>query len=833
MSLDTRNLLSRYAALTVVALCLPLAAMMGASAVPQRGGASAKKPTAAPKKQSVKKPGAKQARTGAQVYKEDCAACHGAKGEGAQAYNRALTGDKSVGQLAQFIHDAMPPGQPKQLPRKDAEAVAAYIHEAFYSPVAQARIRPPRVELSRLTVRQYRSAVADLIGSFRPRPDAAAIAAVAQNPQGQGLRGQYFKTGRMRRDQAILERTDPEIKFDFKTAGALKEQDDPYQFAMRWDGSVLAPETGEYEFIIRTEHAAELWVNDTQKSLIDARIKSGDTTEYRATIFLLAGRLYPLRLEFSKGVQGVNDLKKLKEKPPLPASLALEWKVPKSPVQVVPQRNLFAVTVPETYVPSAAFPPDDRSQGYERGASVSRAWTEATTEAAIETAGYVTARLRELSGIADDAPDRDAKMRAFCRTFVERAFRRPLPDALARVIIDKQFEGAPDPETAAKRVVLLTLSSPRFLYREISTPATGTPDPYNVASRLSFALWDSLPDEELLKAAAAGQLTTREQVARHAERMAQDLRARAKLSEFFLQWLKVDHHPDLKKNPKKFPNFDETVASDLRASLELSLEQVVWSEKSDFRELLLTDKTFVNNRLARVYGGGVVPGNGFRPVALDYGKRSGILTHPYVLASFAYVDSSSPIHRGVLVARNMLGRLLKPPVDAFSPLSPDLHPNLTTRQRIAMQTKPASCASCHTLINPLGFTLEKFDAIGKMRPAENGKPIDASGGYITPQGKEVKFRDSRDLAQFLAGSEEVHAAFVEKLFQNIVKQPVQAFGKDALPTLRKSFAANQFNIRKQFMETAVFSALQTRQTSGTISAANTSPSPTKETGTTE
>ena len=793
MATKTESFPARYAALGMaLALCMALAGLLDAHAVP---GDKNKK------------------RTGESVYRQQCASCHGAKGEGTKQYNRILAGDRSVGELARYIAQSMPPGAPKKLPAKDAREVAAYLHGAFYSSLARSRNRPARIELARLTVRQYRNAVADLVGSFRARP----VTASRPDERQRGLRGEYFKTGRVRGGQPALERVDPEIRFDFGTVGALKEQDDPYQFAMRWEGSVLAPDTGEYEFIVRTEHAARLWVNDGQKPLVDALVKSGDGNEYRASLFLLGGRHYPLRLEFSKGVQGVNDLKKLKEKPPLKASIALVWKRPKLAAEVIPQRSLFPTASAETFVAATPFPPDDRSVGYERGTSVSKAWAEATTEAAIETADYVATHLRELSGAADDATDREAQVRAFCRRFAERAFRRPLSDELAEVFVEQRFRDAPDLETAVKRVVLLVLKSPRFLYRELaastrvavqsaSPPERGAPDPYDVASRLSFALWDSLPDEDLLKAAAAGELATREQVAQQAERMAGDGRARAKIREFFLQWLKVEHYPDLAKDKKRFPGFDEAVATDLRTSLEMTIEHVVWGEKSDFRELLLTDKVFLNGRLARIYGAGLAPGAPFQPVPMDYGKRAGVLTHPYLLASFAYVDNSSPIHRGVLVARSLLGRTLLPPPEAFTPLPANLHPKLTTRERVALQTKPAACASCHSLINPLGFTLEKFDAVGRLRAKENGQPVDARGSYQTRTGSEVKFADVRDLARFLAGSDEAHAAFVEQLFHHLVKQPVRAYGPAAPTALRTSFASNQFNIRKQIVETAVLSA---------------------------
>jgi cytochrome c553 len=754
---------------------------------------------------------------GQQIFMKRCASCHGARGEGSKRYPKALVGDKSVGQLARFIRQSMPPGPARKWVGDDAQQVAAYLHDAFYSPLAQARNKPARIELSRLTVRQYRSAVADLVGRH---PSLASLGWVPGAPgrwdEQRGLRGEYFKTGQLRNRDRALQRVDPEIRFDFGTAGPLPEQSDPYQFAMRWQGSVLAPETGEYEFIVRTEHAAQLWINDLKQPLIDAAVKSGSDNEYRASIFLLGGRAYPLRLEFSKGVTGVNNLAKLKEKPPAKASLALAWKPPKQADEVIPQHDLLPVSLPEAFAVAAPFPPDDRSTGYERGTTVSKAWEEATTEAALETARYVTQHLRELSGAADGAADRETQVRDFCRRFAERAFRRPLGDDQEHLFVTRQFQEAPDLETAVKRVVLLVLESPRFLYREIGS---GAPDAYDVASRLSFGLWDSLPDEELLKAAASGELSTREQVLRQAERMVQDPRAWAKLREFFMKWLRVEQYPDLAKDRKLFPQFDEAAAADLRTSLELFLENVAWNERSDFRDLLLSDTVFLNGRLAKIYGVSLPPDAPFQPVKLDATERAGVLTQPYLMASFAYLETSSPIHRGVLVARSLLGWVLQPPPAAFTPLPAKLHPDLTTRQRVALQTQPAACQSCHGMINPLGFTLERFDAIGRLRQWENGHPIDVTGSYRPRSGTEVKFFGARGLARYLAGSEEAQSAFVERLFQHLVKQPVQAFGPETLPDLQKVFAANEFNIRKEMVEIMAASALEGRNVSSSTSTA--------------
>jgi hypothetical protein len=766
-------------------------------------------------------------RVGEKIYRQKCASCHGISGEGDdEEYPRQLAGDKSVPQLVRLISKTMPSDAPGTCTGPDAEKVAAYIYDAFYSKAARERNKPPRIELSRLTVSQYRNAVSDLVGSFRGD---------AQWGDQRGLEGEYFKSKRFRGGDRVIARIDPEVRFDFKTSSPApatfdpKEfasrpratllgpralalanipvkpaRIDPKEFAIRWQGSVLAPETGEYEFIVRTENSAELWVNDTKRALIDASVKSGSDTEHRGTIRLLGGRAYPIRLVYSKAKQGVEDSKEDKAKAKiLPGSVSLEWKMPHRPAEVIPSRNLSPTKFPELFVLETPFPPDDRSIGYERGTSVSKAWDQASTDAAIEVTGYVATHLPELAGARDDAPDRAAKLREFALRFAERAFRRPLDEEQKR-LVDRQFAETKDPEIALKRVVLLTLKSPRFLYREVGT---GKPDAFDVASRLSFGLWDSLPDRTLLDAAASGRLAARDRVSAQAERMVGDLRSRAKVREFLLQWLKVDQSPDIAKDPKEFSGFEPAVISDLRTSLELSLEDVVWGESSDFRGLLLGEDVYLNGRLAGFYGIKIPPDAPFQKLKLDPGARAGVLTHPYLLACFAYTNSSSPIHRGVFIARSVLGRSLRPPPEAVAPLAPDLHAGLNTRERVALQTSPAACVTCHGMINPLGFGLEQFDAVGRLRSMEKSKPIDASGTFEARSGELVKFDGARELAGVLATSDETHNAFVEQLFHHLVKQPVRAYGLRALPDLKRSFVERKFHVRRLLVDIMATSAL--------------------------
>jgi cytochrome c553 len=748
---------------------------------------------------------AQSALTGEQIFSAKCVRCHGANGEGTREHAERLVGDLSVDQLAATISETMPEDDPGTLSPDESQAVAAFIHEAFYSPIARARNQPARVELARLTVRQYRHAVADLFGSFTWRPEWGAE---------RGLAGEYFASREPQgRDDAKVRRTDAGVDFDFGAAAPVARIDEPRRYSIRWTGSVLAPDTGEYEFIIRTEHAARLWINGAKAPLIDAWVKSGNDTEYSASQFLVGGRQYALRLEFTKAKQGVDDSDKEQEKPPsAPASVALLWRRPQGAPEIIPARMLSTKSAPESFVCTTTFPPDDRSYGWERGTAVSPEWDEATTNAAIEAVQFVADHIDQLARTKEDAPDRDAKLREFCLTLAERAFRQPLDDDARRAYVDDQFAAAEDADAAVRRVVLLVLKSPRFLFREIGAGDGAMARAYDAAARLSFGLWNSLPDKELARAASSGRLATPDDVRREARRMLGDLRANAKLKEFLLTWLHLDAGADLTKDSAAFPEFDAAAIADVRTSLEMTLEEVLASPACDYRRLLLDDAVYVNQRLAVLYGYESPEFGGFQKVRLDDGARAGVLTHPYVMARFAYSSESSPIHRGVFLARGVLGRTLRPPPNAFVPLAPDLHPDLTTRERVTLQTQAGECMTCHGIINPLGFALERFDAIGRYREFDRDKPVDATVAYQTPAGETVKLDGARALAEYLAESDDSHAAFVEQLFHHLVQQPVAAYGPETLPRLAREFAAHNYNIRALAREIMVATALVGRDT---------------------
>jgi len=674
----------------------------------------------------------------------------------------------------------------------DATASAEYIHQAFYSAEARARNHPPRIELAHLTVRQYRETIADLLGSLR---------GVTSTTESGGLAGVYRERperdpkmpDRNRPEATFKKQVDPVIDFDF---GDKAPEKGTYaaQFSIGWTGSVLVPDTGEYEFRVTSPNGVRLYVNppengNEKNALIDLWVSSGKSRSAQAPIFLLGGRSYPVKIEFFK----------YKDKT---AGLKLEWRPPGGAWAVVPPANLSPAWSSHVHVVSVSMPPDDGSIGYERGSSVSREWTEAVAKGALQVSAQVGPHLFALAGTKADAPDRAEKLKAFSLRFAQLAYRRPLNDE-QKADLAAIYAADVAPEIAAKRAFIFTLSNPAFLY-----PGVGPQDDYAVASRLALALWDSVPDATLLRAAAAGQLKTDAQVRAQAQRMMKDARAKSKLRDFLHDWLHVEEGTEIAKDQKEYPGFDQAVVMDLRTSLDLFAESIVWSEKSDYRQLLLGDTILMNERLARFYGQKVEPGAGFQPVKMDAADRAGVLTHPYVLATFSYTKSTSPIHRGVFLTRNILGRMLKPPPMAIAFMDDKFDPSFTMREKVTELTSKPACMSCHVTINPLGFSFERFDAVGRLRATDNKKPVDPVSDYTAADGTVLKLTGARDVGVHAAESQAGQAGFVRNLFHSLVKQPPAAYSPELVGQLTEKFRADNFHVRNLAVEVAVVAALR-------------------------
>lgn len=738
--------------------------------------------------------------SGESIYRQKCADCHGQKGQGVEGkYKDALFGDLALPKLTRYIAKNMPDDTPETLSTAEAEAVASFVYQSFYSRAAQARNHPARIEVAHLTNRQYTVTVADLLRQMSATPDALVA-------EGRGLSAVYYSValrGRFDAAKIVHKGVDAELDFTFDESSPARARAASAEISMQWRGSVTPEETGDYEFVVRTPNSIRVWINpenpgfNAADATLDVNVSNPEFPDHRATVRLIGGRSYPIGIDYwaLPGKAGAT---------PTPA-LSLRWKPPHGSERAIPARNLSPVVVAPTFVVNTRFPADDSSQGYERSESVSKAWDEATTSAAFEVANHVVRRIERLAGTRPGDAARAQKIEGTAAKFVSNAFRRPLTADETRRYVTDIFRGAPDLETGIRRVVLLALKSPQFLYVELSSSA---PVDQAVAARLAFTLWDSVPDRELLRAAAEGKLRTRAGVTAQAERMLADVRTRAKLREFFHHWLQIRFVDDLRKDAALYPGFSPDVVDDLRTSLDLFVDGVVWGGASDFRELLRADYLVANERLAKFYGLPPPPPGEFVPIVAPNGQRSGVLTHPYLLAALSYKTSSSPIHRGVFLTRSIVGRALKPPPMAQAFDEASFEPGMTMREKVVRLTRSENCQGCHAVINPLGFSLEWYDAVGRYRTTENGRPVDAVSEYVVDEGEKVRLGGARDVAEFAIANERANHAFIEQLFHHLVKQPLMAFGAETIVRLRDSFIASGYNTRKLVVEIATLNALR-------------------------
>lgn len=741
---------------------------------------------------------------GAEIYKNHCLDCHGPNGEAVEdKTDDPLQGERDLASLTKRIVRTMPEDKEDEVVGEDAAAVAAYIYDAFYSLAARARNTPAKIETARLTVPQYRATVADLVGGFRDH-----YAAPLGNDRGLSVTytGSPAKKDKddKPKEQHVKGR-DGRIKFDYgdQLPEKLRGQNlAKEEFSVKWEGSLIAEETGEYEFVVRTRNGARFYINkqfwwDPKKggqAAIDAEVASDNQLrEEKVRVFLLGGRAYPLALTYFKYQEPA-------------ASIELLWKPPHGSLQTIPERSLYPWGVPESLVVDTPFPADDRSVGYERGTQMSKAWLDAVTQGAVAATNYVTANLDDLAKTKKEAPDRRKKIQDFAMSFAETAFRRPLTDEQRQQLGKTFFPDNQSPEQACKRLVIFAMTSPRFLYPDL--PVADDSDPFRVASRLALALWDSLPDQPLTEAARKGHLKTPQQIEQQAARMVNHPRSRAKMRGFFHHWLELDRADNVAKDEQIYPDYDDSLLSDLRTSLFLFLDDTVWSdEKSDYRQLLLADYLYLDQRLANIYGlkAPAAPA-GFQRVPVDPKQRAGIVTHPFLLTTLAYHNSTSPIHRGVFLTRNILGMGLKSPpmANKFEPSQFD--PSLTMREKVADMTRSKACMACHVTINPLGFSLEHYDGIGRWQVQDHNKPIDSKSPFKTASGDTIQLSGARDVATLAADHPLAHRSFIQQLFHHTVKQPALAYGPQTMARLEKQFSDSGYNIRTLLKNIAVTAA---------------------------
>jgi hypothetical protein len=323
-------------------------------------------------------------------------------------------------------------------------------------------------------------------------------------------------------------------------------------------------------------------------------------------------------------------------------------------------------------------------------------------------------------------------------TVARRAYRRPITPNDTETLLTFYQSGRNQGgsfDAGIERALRLILSSPEFVFRferDPSTVAAGTAYRINdleLASRLSYFLWSSIPDDELLNLAVAGKLSEPATLTSQVRRMLADPRAQALATNFAAQWLYLRNLKNFAPDPNEFPDFDDNLRQSMLTETEMFFESVV-NEDRNVLDLLNANYTFVNERLAHHYGIPDIYGPRFRRVTLTDDARRGLLGQGSVLTVTSYATRTSPVLRGKWILTNILGT----PPPAPPPNVPALKENdeggkiLSVRERLEEHRKSPACASCHKIMDPLGFSLENFDAIGQWRSqSEDGAPIDATG----------------------------------------------------------------------------------------------------------
>ncbi len=406
----------------------------------------------------------------------------------------------------------------------------------------------------------------------------------------------------------------------------------------------------------------------------------------------------------------------------------------------------------------------------------------------------------------------------FVEQVLERAFRRPATHA--EVTAFKALFDTSHGQFGFSEAVALTLQailqSPQFLYRVEAVPPTAADGDvvavtgWEMASRLSYFLTASMPDDELRAAAAAGRLSTVDEIETQARRLLETDAGRQAVREFHRQWLDLTGLGSVTKDPTAYPTLDPaTIGQTWEDSVEAFAEHVFFEGEGTLEGLLDSNLAFLPPQLAALYGATPDPATGGYVLP---GERAGLLTQPGLMALLAYPDQSSPIARGVFVRHRMLCQHLPaPPNDVpIEPPSPD--PNATTRERFAEHTENPACAGCHVLIDPLGFGFEHYDAIGNFRDVENGIAVDARGELAGIEDDEAagEFDGASELAARLAGSQDFHECVVHQWTTFALgREPAEA-DECSVAHVRQSLTESGGDLREMLVAIATSDAFRHR-----------------------
>lgn len=399
------------------------------------------------------------------------------------------------------------------------------------------------------------------------------------------------------------------------------------------------------------------------------------------------------------------------------------------------------------------------------------------------------------------AEDEEPCARQILSTLGRRAFRRPVNEADLRPLLAFYRSGRSegDFDQGIEKALAAMLVAPDFLFRVEQDPSGAAPgtayhiSDYELASRLSFFLWSSIPDDDLLSLAEKGKLRDRAVLEQQVRRMLEDSRSQALVSNFAGQWLQLRNLTTVKPDPQAFAEFDESLRRSFEQETEMFFESVLREDRSVL-DLLDANYTFLNERLAEHYGIPRIYGSQLRRVALSDPNRGGLLGQGSILTVTSYPNRTSVVQRGRWILQNLLGAPPPPP----PPEVPELMPHakdgrlLTMREQMEQHRINPTCAACHSRMDPIGFALENYDAVGKWRTKDAGSPIDALGRL--PDG--AQFEGPAGLKRLLLTRyrDDFAATVTEKLLTYALGRGLEYYDKPAVRSINRQAAGANYRM---------------------------------------
>ncbi len=736
------------------------------------------------------------------LIEENCVSCHNQKSKTADISLQGLDFNNVAGNLDVWekVLRKVRTGQmpPAGLPRLDAPDVAAFVGwlEGALDKVAKTNPNPGRPAVHRLNRAEYSNAIRDLLAV-----DIKPGMALPVDDSGYGfdnigevltlspaLIEKYMSLARRISRLAVGELAikPAEERFQPRRLGRNDRVSDDLPFYSRGGLSVqyYFPLDGEYQFRIKTP-------------------SNGETGE--------AARFYELRLPVKAGLRNVG------------ATFPREGAKPE-PALPGPRRGGGAPGMGAPQTISLDLRLDGaRIKRFEVPETTAIEFLAVSGPYNVTNRGETASRAKIFICRPASEKEESSCAKKILATLARRAFRRPVTDADVNPLL-AFYEGGRregDFDHGIQNAIEALLVSPDFLFRAERDPKNAAAsgaiyrlNDFELASRLSFFLWSSIPDDELLSLAEQGKLKDAAVVEQQIRRMLDDPRSQAFVSNFGGQWLHLRNLETTKPDPDVFPNFDESLRQAFRRETELFFESVLRENRSVF-DLLDADYTYLNQRLAEHYGIPGVYGSQFRRVALaekTRATRGGLLGQGSILTVTSYPNRTSVVQRGKWILENLLGAPPPPP----PPDIPDLKPKsadgrlLSMREQLDLHRANSICASCHARMDPIGFALENYDGIGKWRTIDAGLPIDASGKL--PDG--TKFTGPAELKKILLTGhrDEYVATVTEKLLTYALGRGLEAYDAPAVRTIVRQAAQENYRLTAMISAVIKSTPFQMRRT---------------------